>query len=51
MKKRTLKEINRDIETYNQILVMFEAKNDYEAMERTKLNLEKLKIELNGLKK
>ena len=51
MKKRTLKEINRDIRTYNQILVIFENKNDYESMERTKLNLEKLKIELNGLKK
>ena len=51
MKKRTAKEIKRYIETYNQILVMFENKNDYEAMERTKLNLEKLKIELNGIKK
>lgn len=50
MKKRTAKEINRDIETYNQILVMFENANNYEAMERTKLNLEKLKIELKSCK-
>ena len=50
MKKRTLKEINRDIETYNQILIIFENNNNYEAMERTKLNLEKLKIELKSCK-
>ena len=50
MKKRTKKEILKDIETYKGLITMFEAKNDYEATERSKLNLEKCLLELKLLK-
>jgi hypothetical protein len=50
MKKRTKKEIEKDIATYKQLIAMFEEKNDYDAVERSKLNLEKLKIELQSCK-
>ena len=50
MKKRTKKEILKDIETYKGLVAMFEAKNDYEATERSKLNLEKCLLELKLLK-
>jgi hypothetical protein len=50
MKKRTKKEIEKDIATYKQLIEMFEEKNDYEAMERSKLNLQKCLLELKNIK-
>jgi hypothetical protein len=50
MKKRTKKEIEKDILTYEKLVWTFEAQNDYEAVERSKLNLEKCLLELKSLK-
>jgi hypothetical protein len=50
MKKRTKKDIEKDIKTYKELVEIFEAKNDYEAIERSKLNLEKCLLELKSLK-
>jgi hypothetical protein len=50
MKKRTKKEIEKDIATYKQLIAMFEENNNYEATERSKLNLEKCLLELKNIK-
>jgi hypothetical protein len=50
MKKRTKKEIEKDIATYNQLIVIFENQKHYEAKGRSQLNLQKLKIELQSCK-
>jgi hypothetical protein len=42
--------ILKDIETYNQLIVIFDNQKDYKAKGRSELNLQKLKIELNGIK-
>ena len=49
MKKRTKKEIEKDILTYEKLVWVFEEKNDYDAVERSKLNLEKCLLELKSL--
>jgi hypothetical protein len=50
MKKRTKKEIEKDILTYEKLVWMFEEKKDFEAKGRSQLNLQKLKIELQSCK-
>lgn len=51
MKKRTEKEIKKDIETYNQLIEIFETQKDPCALARAKISLQKAKTELNGIKK
>ena len=50
MKKRTKKEIEKDILTYEKLVWTFESQNDYDAVERSKLNLEKCLLELKNIK-
>jgi hypothetical protein len=42
--------ILKDIETYNQLIVIFDNQKDYKAKGRSELNLQKLKIELQSCK-